>query len=73
MPVRIHPHPKERMEERGAVEGEVVAAIGEGEHFPVRFGRTGFRRNFVFESDWRGEYYSNKQVELPLELDLIKG
>ncbi len=24
---------------------------------------TGFRRNFVYNSMWRGRFYSNKQVE----------
>jgi len=30
---------------------------------PVKFGRTGFRRNFSFNGTWRGRHYSTKQVE----------
>jgi REP element-mobilizing transposase RayT len=29
----------------------------QSEEFPARFGRTGFRRNFPFDSEWRGRYY----------------
>jgi hypothetical protein len=36
------------MEERGATEEEVRATVEQGESFPTKFGRTGFRRNFRF-------------------------
>lgn len=62
MSVRLHPHARDRLEERGATEAEVVATVSEGERFPAKFGRTGFRRNFPFGSRWRGKYYANKQV-----------
>jgi hypothetical protein len=61
--VRIHPHARQRMIERGATEEEVRATVQLGERFPVRFGRVGFRRNFCFESEWRGRFYRTKQVE----------
>jgi hypothetical protein len=63
MSVRFHPHALERMEERGATE-EVRATIEQGERFPAKFGRTGFRRNFSFDAEWRGRYYRTKQVEV---------
>ncbi len=63
MAVRIHPHARERMEERGATENEVRATVEQGERFPAKFGRTGFRRNFAFDSEWRGKHYRTKQVE----------
>ncbi len=63
MAVRIHPHASERMGERGATEDEVKATVEQGEQFPAKFGRTGFRRNFRFDSNWRGRSYSTKQVE----------
>jgi len=63
MAVRFHPHAQERMKERGASEDEVQAAIEQGEQFPAKFGRTGFRRNFAFDSQWRGRHYRTKQVE----------
>jgi len=63
MAVRLHPHAKERLQERGASEAEVVETIEDGESFPAKFGRTGFRRNFRFDGSWRGRQYAMKQVE----------
>jgi hypothetical protein len=63
MNVRLHPHARERIVERGATEPEVVATIEAGERFPAKFGRTGFRRNFIFDGQWLGRKYSTKQIE----------
>jgi len=63
MAIRFHRHARERMAERGATEQEVTAAVEGGEQFEAKFGRTGFRRNFVFEKQWRGKSYKTKQVE----------
>ena len=63
MAVRLHPHALGRMAERGATEDEVTATVEQGEQFPARFGRTGFRRNFPFDTEWRGRNYRTKQVE----------
>ncbi|GAX61198.1 transcriptional regulator [Candidatus Scalindua japonica] len=64
MAVRFHPHANERMLERGTTESEVVLTLEHGEQFPAKFKRTGFRRNFVYNNEWRGKYYKNKQVEV---------
>ena len=64
LPVDIDPHARERMLERGAAEDEVVSTIYEGERFPAKFGRVGFRRNFRFEGVWRGRHYGTKQLEV---------
>jgi len=61
--VRLHPRARQRLVERGATEGEVVATVETGESFPAQFGRTGFRRNFAFDGAWRGRPYATKQVE----------
>jgi len=61
--VRLHPHARERMQERGATEEEIQATVAEGERFPAKFGRMGFRRNFQFAQEWRGRHYHTKQVE----------
>ena len=61
--MRLHEHARERMRERGATEEEVEAAIREGERFPAKFGREGFRRNFRFDGTWRGRRYGIKQIE----------
>jgi len=63
MAVRIHPHARERMRERGATEEEITATVEQGEQFPVKFGRTGFRRNFRFDREWRGRQYHTRQIE----------
>ena len=62
--VRLHPHARERMQERGATEEEIQATVAQGEQFPARFGRTGFRRNFQFDREWRGRHCRTKQVEV---------
>jgi len=62
--VRLHPHAMERLLERGASEAEVVATVENGETFPAKFGRTGFRRNFSFDGIWRGRNYKTRQVEV---------
>ena len=52
------------MAERGATENEITNTVEGGEQFPVKFGRTGFRRNFVYEQKWRDHFYRTKQLEV---------
>jgi hypothetical protein len=52
------------MIERGATEEQIEATIREGERFSAKFGRQGFRRNFQFDSTWRGRRYAMKQIEV---------
>jgi hypothetical protein len=56
--IRIHPYARARLAERGATESEVFGTIEQGERFPAKFGRTGFRRNFAFRRDmaWQALY-----------------
>lgn len=61
--IRLHPHAQARLGERGATEQEVIATVQQGEQFPAKYGRTGFRRNFPFGGVWRGSTYATKQVE----------
>ena len=61
--VRLHHHAQERLVERGATEQEVITTVEEGETFPAKYGRTGFRRNFSFNTTWRGKHYKTKQIE----------
>ena len=63
MKVRLHPHARERLTERGASLTEVIATVEKGETFPAKFGRVGFRRNFPYNAQWRGKNYATKQVE----------
>src|ERR1039457_5486413 len=59
MIVQLTPHAARRLLERGATEAEVVATVENGERFPAKHGRTGFRRNFLFAGLWRGRPYAN--------------
>jgi hypothetical protein len=63
MQVRLHAHAESRLAERGATQAEVVATVTGGEQFPAKYGRTGFRRNFPFDAEWRGRHYGAKQIE----------
>jgi len=60
---RNPPHARERASERGASEAEIIATVEAGESFEAKYGRKGFRRNFVFHGVWRGRRYATKQVE----------
>jgi hypothetical protein len=62
--INLHPHARERLDERGATEAEVISTVEAGETFPAKFGRTGFRRNFPFGQTWKGKVYATKQVEV---------
>jgi len=62
--LKIHPHARERMQERGATVDEVSKAINRGERFRAKFGRSGFRKEFLFEDCWKGEFFRTKQLEV---------
>ena len=64
MKIDFHPHALDRIFERGTSREEVEKTIEGGEQFPAKFGRTGFRRNFTFDNQWRGKHYNTKQVEV---------
>ena len=61
--VLLHPHARERLLERGATEEEIIATVEHGESFSAKFDRTGFRRNFAYNREWRGRWFSTKQIE----------
>ncbi len=63
MTVNLHPHARDRLDERGASEEEIVLAVEAGEKFEAKFGRVGFRRNVPFKKRWRGKQYKTKQIE----------
>ena len=73
MAIKFHPHAKERAVERGATEAEVIATVEEGEQFPVKYGRVGFRRNFPFGGTWGSKKYLVKQVEAYAVKELVIG
>jgi hypothetical protein len=63
MNVRLHPHARARLVERGATEAEVIETVQRGRQSPAKFGRTRFRWRFPFHGVWRGRQYATKLVE----------
>jgi len=64
----ISQHAKAQLHDRGASKDEVEKAIREGEPAPAKRGRLAFRKNFPFDSVWKGKYYKIKQV-MPIVVD----
>ena len=56
------PHALQKMVDRGTTETEVEATIHEGSPEPARKERVMFRKNFAFNSQWRGKHFAVKQV-----------
>ena len=56
------PHALQKMVDRGTTEAEVEATNHEGNQEPARKGRVMFRKNFAFNSQWRGKHFAVKQV-----------
>ena len=52
------------MQERGTNEVEVRATLERGEQFKAKFDRMGFRRNFPFNRERGGKFFTTKQIEL---------
>jgi hypothetical protein len=50
------------MEERGAAEYQVIAAIRTGDAEPAHRNRMMYRKAFQFDGSWRNKYYRIKQV-----------
>ena len=63
MQIEIHPHAAQRAIERGAESEEIIEAVMEGEEFPAKFNRTGFRKNFKSKTKWMNKKYETKQIE----------
>jgi Domain of unknown function (DUF4258) len=63
MKVRIHPHARQRMWERGATTEDIRQTIASGRVIPAKFGRTRFRRVFTFDSVWNGKKYARRQID----------
>ena len=55
-------HVRDQFVDRGTSEEEIKIAIKDGEEAPAKKGRKAYRKNFPFESYWKGKYYSTKQV-----------
>ena len=61
--VRLHPHARARLAERGVTEAEVINTVETGTRSPAKFGRTRFRLDIPFSAAWRGRQYATKRVD----------
>ena len=64
MKIVLHPHAVERMHERGTTKSEIIRTVQEGESFPAKYGRIGFRRNFPLNGGGSRKKFSTKQLEV---------
>ena len=63
MAIRIHPHARERMRERGATPAEVIRTVSTGTSRPAKFGRWEYRQTFNFNAQWLEKHYAKKRIE----------
>ncbi len=61
-PIRLSGHAQGRLSGRGATEEEVNEAIQTEPWQPVENGRLECRKNFLFNVEWNGKYYTTKQI-----------
>jgi len=62
LPIEFSDHARRQMQERGATDEQVVAAIRGGEAEPALRDRLLYRKNFQFNSSWRNKQYRVKQI-----------
>ena len=63
MKIKIHPHARQRMRERGASASQVRETVLHGTSTPAKFERTRFRRTFAFNGIWNGRRYTRRQID----------
>jgi hypothetical protein len=61
-PIVLTRHARDKLEERGASESDVLQAIRIGEREPAQRGLYLYRLNLDFNRVWAGRYYRVKQV-----------
>ena len=61
-PIFFSDHALEQMPDRGVTREEVEETIRTGVAAPAKRSRLAFRKNFPFQSEWKGRYYAIKQV-----------
>ena len=63
MRVVLDAHAVGRAADRGCTPAEVESTVREGERFPAKYGRSGFRRKFRGPWRWRGRRFDTKEIE----------
>ena len=62
MKIIFSQHALDQLADRGTTQEEVKQAIQEGEKQMAKKGRLSFKKNFSFDKNWKGRYYSSRQV-----------
>jgi len=70
--IELDPHAITRMQQRGAEENEVKKTVTEGIKIPAKYGRAGFKKNFIYNSEWNNKFYKTKQVIVYAEQEIDK-
>ncbi|MFH1624617.1 MAG: hypothetical protein ABID54_05600 [Pseudomonadota bacterium] len=66
--IRLSGHARQQLRWRGAQEQDVIESIRTADWEPAELGRLQCKKNFVFNADWNGKYYSTRQVR-PIFVD----
>ena len=61
-PIRLSHHAHENARFRGATETQVQDAIRTAPWEPAELGRLQCRKEFPFNQDWNGKFYTTKRV-----------
>ena len=70
--IRLSGHARQQLESRGASEQDVIESIRTSTWEPVELGRLECRKNFVFNAEWNGKYYSTRQIRPILWRSLMR-
>jgi hypothetical protein len=62
-PIIFTRHARLRMQERGAREQDVRAAVRTGQREPAQRGPSAYRLQVDFKREWRGRYYDVQEIE----------
>ena len=62
-PIQFSQHAIQRLAQRGATEGEAIAAIREGDWTTARSDRYESEKVFGYNSQWHGRHYRTKTVQ----------
>ena len=61
-PIRLSGHARQQLGFRGASEQDVIESIRTSTWEPAELGRLECRKNFAFNAEWNGKYYSTRQI-----------
>ena len=60
--IRLSGHARQQLRFRGASEQDVIESIRTSTWEPAELGRLECRKNFAFNAEWNGKYYSTRQI-----------